>query len=500
MAKDKVEEKDKKEEAKETKTKEPEPVPRTALDELEDAVFAIAKGVKAHQNEPIARSVRKMNMLRKKLTKAQILKALDKYVPKSDNRAELSDYVKLVEDSMEIEGESVETSAPASMDVEDQKSSLDDYELLPEVKVYLRLLVIVFLLDNGKKKEVTNVAESSLEFIKKYNKRTMDLISARVYFYYSLAHMSLGNPVSIRNKLLSMYRSACLVHDVPGQAVLQNAILANYLFYNMYGQAEMFSKMATRIEKDNNQYARYLYYIGKINAVRLHYSDADENLSQALRKCPKSAIGFRQVATKLLCIVQLLMGDVPERSMFLDIDLKRSLYPYFKLTQAVRIGSLEAFSEIVAKFSPVFKQDGMSSLITRLRHNVIKTGLRKICLSYSHISLKSICEKLKYDSVEDIEYIVAKAIHDGVINASINRKSGTVTSQEKFDVYSSDEPSKVFNKRINFCLKLRNEAVKAMQYPPDAHKPKRELEETEEKDEEKEKEKDEKKDKGKKKK
>lgn len=96
-----------------------------------------------------------------------------------------------------------------------------------------------------------------------------------------------------------------------------------------------------------------------------------------------------------------------------------------------------------------------------------------MCLSYSKISLKSICEKLKYDSVEDIEYIVAKAIHDGVVNASIDRKGGFITSKETIDVYSSDEPSKMFQKRINFCLKLRNEAVKAMQYPPDAHKPKR---------------------------
>eukprot|EP00954_Amorphochlora_amoebiformis_P026046 1376867-Amorphochlora_amoeboformis.AAC.1 len=346
MAKDKVEEKDKKEEAKETKTKEPEPVPRTALDELEDAVFAIAKGVKAHQNEPIARSVRKMNMLRKKLTKAQILKALDKYVPKSDNRAELSDYVKLVEDSMEIEGESVETSAPASMDVEDQKSSLDDYELLPEVKVYLRLLVIVFLLDNGKKKEVTNVAESSLEFIKKYNKRTMDLISARVYFYYSLAHMSLGNPVSIRNKLLSMYRSACLVHDVPGQAVLQNAILANYLFYNMYGQAEMFSKMATRIEKDNNQYARYLYYIGKINAVRLHYSDADENLSQVIITWYKVA-NEHPAATKNINTQRKPLCNV---AMFLALTLSFPLRPS-ESAQSLRLGLDKSLPSCCASFS-----------------------------------------------------------------------------------------------------------------------------------------------------
>ena len=108
----------------------------------------------------------------------------------------------------------------------------------------------------------------------------MDLISARIYFYYSLGHTQLGSPVTIRHKLLGLYRSACLHHDVPGQAVLQNAILSNYLFYSMYGQAEMYCNVTTAIERDNNQYARYLYYTGKINAVQLHYSDAEENLSQ----------------------------------------------------------------------------------------------------------------------------------------------------------------------------------------------------------------------------
>lgn len=32
-----------------------------------------------------------------------------------------------------------------------------------------------------------------------------------------------------------------------------------------------------------------------------------------------------------------------------------------------------------------FKKDRLFNLITRLRHNVIKSGLRKICVSYSHI-------------------------------------------------------------------------------------------------------------------
>ena len=55
-----------------------------------------------------------------------------------------------------------------------------------------------------------------------------------------------------------------------------------------------------------------------------------------------------------------------------------------------------------------FISEGTYTLIVRLRHNVIKTGVRMINLSYSRISLSDIAQKLLLDSPEDAEYIVAK--------------------------------------------------------------------------------------------
>jgi 26S proteasome regulatory subunit N3 len=46
--------------------------------------------------------------------------------------------------------------------------------------------------------------------------------------------------------------------------------------------------------------------------------------------------------------------------------------------------------------------------LLRLHHNVIKTGIRMISLSYSKISLEEIASKLQLDSPEDAEFIVAK--------------------------------------------------------------------------------------------
>ena len=50
---------------------------------------------------------------------------------------------------------------------------------------------------------------------------------------------------------------------------------------------------------------------------------------------------------------------------------------------------------------------------------VIKTGLRKINLSYSKISFADIALKLNLPKHTDIEFLVAKAIRDKVLNAEI---------------------------------------------------------------------------------
>lgn len=141
------------------------------------------------------------------------------------------------------------------------------------------------------------------------------------------------------------------------------------------------------------------------------------------------------------------------------------------------------------------------TLIQRLRHNVIKTGLRKINVAYSRISLADVCTKLHLDAgVEDAEFIVAKAIRDGVIDATIDHAGGYIfmcavvrsgvqcvivcidgffvsfdqiiymQSKESGDIYSTQEPHSAFHRRITFCLDIHNEAVKAMRFAPDAHK------------------------------
>merc|ERR1711920_182648 len=252
---------------------------------------------------------------------------------------------------------------------------------------------------------------------------------------------------------------------------LLNLLLRNYLAYNLYEQALKFVQKTNFPEsRPNAQYARYLFYIGQIKAVQLEYSDSHSKLMQAIRKAPQAsnaALGFKLAAHKLAIIVELLMGGIPERSIFMQKELKEQLRPYYAITQAVRSGDLNAFKKATTLNGELFKKDKTLTLINRLRYNVIKTGLRSINVAYSRISLQDICTKLGLETPKDAAGVVAKAVVDGVIDATIDHDQQFLTSKSRSDLYASVEPQKALHKRISWCLQMHNDTVKAMAYPDD---------------------------------
>lgn len=60
-------------------------------------------------------------------------------------------------------------------------------------------------------------------------------------------------------------------------------------------------------------------------------------------------------------------------------------------------------------------------------------------------------------SVEDTESILAKAIRDGGIEASIDHEHGWMTCKDRVDVYATNEPQSAFHARVAFCLDIHNE-------------------------------------------
>lgn len=300
------------------------------------------------------------------------------------------------------------------------------------------------------------------------NRRTLDLIAAKSIFYYFRCHELANSLPSIKAFLHQRLRSVTLKNDYEGQAVLINCLLRFYLQHNLFDQASKLVSKANFPEAASiNEWARYLYYLGRVKAVQLDYSEAYKNLIQALRKAPQvTAIGFRQTVNKLAVTVELLLGDIPERSLFRDPILRRTLAPYFQLTQAVRSGNLSRFNEVLDKYGKKFQVDHTYNLIVRLRHNVIKTGVRSINSSYSRISFVDIAAKLSLDTPDDAEYIAAKAIRDGVIEAEIDHEGRFLRSKETADVYNTLEPQTAFHQRVTFCLDIHNQSVKAMRFPP----------------------------------
>jgi len=352
--------------------------------------------------------------------------------------------------------------------------------IIPEVELYFQLLITIFLIDQKLLDQATLCSSVMMKRGLAQNRRTLFPLAARAFFYFSRTFELTNRLSEIRGTLLAAHRTSSLRHDDEGQATILNLLLRNYLHYNLYDQAEKLVSKTSFPEgsASSSQFARYLYYQGRIKSTQLDYTEAYECLVQANRKAPQnSARGFRIAVHKLLCIVQLLMGEIPEKSVFRQAGLIKPLKPYLQLTQAVRVGDLAAFREVVDKFADNFCRDKTYTLIQRLRHNVIKTGLRKINASYSRIYMSDICTKLHLDNVDDAEFIVAKAIRDGVIDASIDHEGGYIQSRENVDIYSTQEPMEAFHKRITFCLNIHNEAIKAMRFPPDAHKPNKESEE-----------------------
>ena len=229
--------------------------------------------------------------------------------------------------------------------------------------------------------------------------------------------------------------------------------------------------------------ARYLFYIGKIEAIQMNYSDSYNHLSSSFRKAPeKTGEGFKNLVNKYLILVQLLMGEIPDIKSLMKsnrlVDFEE-FKAYLLLIKLVRLGDLEEFRKGIEIYEYNYKKDGTFNLVQRIRQVVIKAGLRKINLSYSRISIKDITEKLKLENEKEAEYIIAKAIRDGVFLATINHEEGYVKSKEIKDIYSTFEPQRSYQNRILFLNNIFVESQKSMKYSGQQEKAKKDLKDRE---------------------
>lgn len=445
-----------------------------ALEEIRENCRLIERSILTKEQRFVMRVLRNLFVLRKQVTPLLLRRVVVGYYTHStESKDQLLGFVPTEEETaMDVDGSGGSDKSAAALlattRLRGAKSALEP--LRPEVDCYLHLLILLYLLDHDGRGTM-ECAEDLMKKIVVQNRRSLDHIAARCYYYYMRAHEKAGDLHKIRGLLHSRLRTAALRNDSEGQAVLINCLLRSYIDHALFDQAyKLVNKTTFPESASNNEWARFLYYLGRIKAIQLEYTEAHKNLVQSLRKAPqKSAVGFRHTVLKLSITVELLLGNIPERQTFLQPSNKKALAPYLLLTQAVRSGDVKKFEEVLKRNAKQFGDDHTYTLILRLRHNVIKTAIRTISLAYSRIYLSDVANKLNLESPEDAEYIIAKAIRDGVIEATLNHDKGWMQSKENTDIYCTREPQLAFHERIEFCLDLHNSSVKAMRFPPKSY-------------------------------
>mmetsp|Transcript_3701 Transcript_3701/g.5674 ORF Transcript_3701/g.5674 Transcript_3701/m.5674 type:complete len:427 (+) Transcript_3701:1-1281(+) len=327
-----------------------------------------------------------------------------------------------------------------------------------EAEVFIGLLICMVLTKEKLHEACQELAQSLLD---KKVTRTAQPLVAKLYYYIALSQEKRGH--LDEKAFMQYYRAACLKHDTFTQATLVNIILRAYLTTKRVKQAQEFAEKTGFPESaPYPEIARHQFYLGQINAFRLNYPEAQNRLVQAQRKAPENAAeGFRRTVQKLRVVVELLMGEIPSRKTLVGY---KGLEAYAELVRAVRSGEIERYNHVLTQYQSTFHEDQNLSLVARLRHIVIKAGLRKINIAYSVISLHDIAGKLGLP-IEDTEFVVAKAIRDGVIEATIDHEQKLLRSKPIEDVYRTIEPQQTLQKRIAFTMDLRNDAVRAMQFP-----------------------------------
>lgn len=70
--------------------------------------------------------------------------------------------------------------------------------VLPEVDLYLNLLVLLFAIDRKKHKQALQLSDKMMDKIVSHNRRSLDVIAAKCFFYYGRINELTGRLDQIR--------------------------------------------------------------------------------------------------------------------------------------------------------------------------------------------------------------------------------------------------------------------------------------------------------------
>ncbi|SCV06204.1 LANO_0H24388g1_1 [Lachancea nothofagi CBS 11611] len=456
---------------------DPKQESQTTVDQILGLLQDVSKTTTSLDSRFVWKATRELSVFRPKLDKESLSIAVNLLYP--DNSAFKISLLKYINNNQKSRVENADKERQKYPAAFYQLTSVNNtVDVSAEVNSFVHLLVQLYLLDSQQVDALDsfNTLVVLPKVLKFYNQRSLDLINAKLWFYVCRAREMGGNSfdTTIRAEMIKFLKTATLKHDNETRGMLVTFILRSFL---QTGEVDTAADFISKVEFPGSNdvssplEARHFYYLSKLNAIQLDYSTANDYVIAAIRKAPntKKCLGFLQQANKLHCVIELLMGDIPELSFFKQKDMERSLLPYYHLSKAVKLGDLNKFTSAISTYKKELLNDGNYQLCVRLRSSVIKTGIRIISLTYKKISLKDICLKLRLDSEQTVEYMVSRAIRDGVIEAKINHEEGYIESSELLNVYATDQPQQLFDERIRFVNQLHDECVKAMRYPEDGN-------------------------------
>jgi 26S proteasome regulatory subunit N3 len=197
-----------------------------------------------------------------------------------------------------------------------------------------------------------------VSMVESYNKWNLDHLYGYIFYNYARVNELNGKLEEIRPRLFMLYKLSSNSKNESSQAMLLNLILRNFIETKNFMSARDFLQNTFFPEsKQNNEFIKYLFYTAHVKAVQ----------QQALRKAPeKGVIGFKLHAQKLAIVCEMLIGDVPARTIFSHGPLKQYLFPYYELVHSLVKGDIVQFEVVKNKHQEAFKKDSMLTLINRL--------------------------------------------------------------------------------------------------------------------------------------
>ncbi|XP_039887791.1 26S proteasome non-ATPase regulatory subunit 3, partial [Simochromis diagramma] len=240
--------------------KQPKEQDSLTLDDIKEHVKQIEKAVSGKEPRFVLRALRALPSTSRRLNTNVLHKAICGFF--TNNAATRDFLLGFLEEPMEM--------ADGDVQFRPRTGKAAAAPLLPEVEAYLQLLLVVHLTNNKRYTEAQKVSDDLLQKIVSKNRRALDLVAAKCYYYHARVYEFQNQLDIIRSFLHTRLRTATLRHDADGQAVLLNLLLRNYLHFNLYDQAEkLVSKSVFPELANNNEWARYLYYTGELTAAAL---------------------------------------------------------------------------------------------------------------------------------------------------------------------------------------------------------------------------------------